>query len=80
MEGLVKLERILQLIVYCVLSHSAESDSLQSHGLDFPNKSTRVGCHFLLQETFPTQESNSCLLPLLHWQADFFATAPPGKP
>ena len=27
-------------------------------------------CHFLLQGTFPIQVSNSCLLCLLHWQAD----------
>ena len=35
---------------------------------DFPGKNTRVGCHFLLQESFRTQGSN---LRLLHWQADF---------
>ena len=43
------------------------SDSLRPHGLqparllrpwDFPGKSTRVGCHFLLQRIFPTQASN----------------------
>ena len=28
---------------------------------NFPVKNTRVDCHFLLQEIFPTQESNSCL-------------------
>ena len=28
----------------------------------FPGKSTGVGCHFLLQEIFLTQRSNSCLL------------------
>ena len=28
---------------------------------DFPGKSTGVGCHFLLQGIFPTQESNSAL-------------------
>ena len=26
--------------------------------LDFPGKNTGVGCHFLLQDIFPTQESN----------------------
>ena len=36
----------------------------------FPGKSTGVGCHFLLQEIFPTQGSNSRLLYLLHWQVD----------
>ena len=25
---------------------------------DFPGKNTGVGCHFLLQGVFPTQESN----------------------
>ena len=29
-----------------------------------------VGCHFLLQEIFPTQGLNPNLLCLLHWQAD----------
>ena len=46
------------------------SESLRPHGLsptrflclwDFPGKSTGVGCHFLLQEIFPTQGSNLCL-------------------
>ena len=43
------------------------SDSLRPHGLwptrllspwNFPGKSTGVGCHFLLQGIFPTQELN----------------------
>ena len=34
----------------------------------FLGKRTGVGCHFLLQGIFQTQESNSCLLHLLHWQ------------
>ena len=34
--------------------------------LGFPSKNTGVGCHFLLQENFPTQGSNLCLLCLLH--------------
>ena len=33
---------------------------------DFPGKNIGVGCHFLLQEIFPTQGSNTCLLHLLH--------------
>ena len=72
------------------------SDSLRPHGLapawllcpcDFPGKNTGVGCHFLLQGIFPTQELNLSLLHLLclwHCQADyyyyyFFTTEPPGK-
>ena len=47
---------------------------------DFPDKNTGVGCHFLLQGIFLTQESNSHLLHRLHCQAEFFATVPPGKP
>ena len=47
------------------------SDSLQPHGLwpiglfhpwDFPGKSARVDCHFLLQGIFPTRRSNPGLL------------------
>ena len=32
-------------------------------GWDFPVRNTGVGCHFLLQGIFPTQESNLGLLP-----------------
>ena len=42
---------------------------------DFPSKSTRAGCHFLLQGLFLTQRLN---LYLLHWQADSLLL-PPGK-
>ena len=57
------------------------SDSLCSHGLQparlicpwvFPGKSTGVGCHFFLQGTFPTQESNPCLL---HWEVILYCWA-----
>ena len=49
-------------------SRSVVSDSLRPHGLgslspwDFPDKSTGVGCHFLLQGIFPTQGLNPGLL------------------
>ena len=52
-------------------SRSVVSDSLQPHGLwltrflrpwHFPGKNTGVGCHFLLQEIFPTQGLNLGLL------------------
>ena len=52
-------------------SRSVMSDSLRPNELqptrllrpwDFPGKSTRVGCHFLLQGIFLTQESNPGLL------------------
>ena len=44
--------------------------------LDFPDKNTGVGCHFLLQGIFPTQGSNPSLLHLLHWQADSLLDLP----
>ena len=43
-------------------SRSVVSNSLRPHGLlcpwGFPGKKTGVGCHFLLQEVFPTQGLN----------------------
>ena len=47
---------------------------------DFQSKDTEVGCHFLLQGTFPIRGLNLCLLCLLHWQVDSLPLAPPGKP
>ena len=41
-----------------------------------PSKNTGMGCHFLLQEIFPSQGSNPHLLYLLHWQADSLPLAP----
>ena len=64
------------------VSRSVISDSLWPHGLlldkllcpwNFPGKNTGVGCHFLLQGIFPTQESNLCLMsPAL--AGEFFTT------
>ena len=55
-----------------IRAHSLQScPTLRSHGLqpvsflcpwDSPGKNTGVGCHFLLQGIFPTQESNPGLL------------------
>ena len=67
-----------QSVVLAVYMCSALSDSathgLSSSGLfcvwNFPGKNIRVGCHFLLQGTFPSQGSNLRLFHLLHWQAD----------
>ena len=36
--------------------------------VDSPGKNTGVGCYFILQGYFPTQELNPRLLHLLHWQ------------
>ena len=48
--------------------------------MDFPGKNTGMGCHFLLQEVFPTQGLNLCLLHLLHWQADSLPLCHLGSP
>ena len=66
------------LFISAVLNRSIVSDSFatqwavacQASQWDFTGKNTRVGCHFLLQGTFPTQGLNPYLLHLLHWQAD----------
>ena len=47
---------------------------------DFPGKNTGVGCHFLLQEIFLTQGSDSHLLHLLHWQVDSLPLSYLGSP
>ena len=69
-----------------MLSHSAVSNSLWSHGLkparllnpwDSPGKNTGASCHFLLQGIFPTLGLNPQLLHLLHCWAN---SLPPGKP
>ena len=62
-----------------VLSHFSHVRlSFRAYGLqparifcpwDSPGKDTGVGCHFLPQRIFPTQEWNPRLLRLLHWQA-----------
>ena len=60
----------------CVLSHFSHVQllcNLMDCSLcpwDFLSKNTGVGCHFLLQGIFPLQESNLCVRPLLHGQAD----------
>ena len=38
---------------------------------ELSRKEYGVGCHLLLQGSFPIQGSNPHLLCLLHWQADF---------
>ena len=65
-------------IVVTVCSVAQLRLTLRPHGLqpnrvlcpwDFPGKNTGVGCHFLFQGIFRTQESDQCLL---CWLADSF--------
>ena len=59
----------------CMLSHFSNVHLFATLGnvahqallpWDSPGKSAGVGCHALLQEVFPTQGSNLCLLWPLH--------------
>ena len=45
-----------------------------------PGKNTGVGCHFLLQGSSWPKDWTHVSLCLLHWQADSFPLALPGKP
>ena len=65
----------LVLWTFLLVNHSVVSDSLWPYELqparllcpwDFPGKNAGVFCHFLLQGLFSIQESNPCLLCLLH--------------
>ena len=47
------------------------------YACDFLGKNSGVSCHFLLQEIFPTQRSNSRLL---HWQTDALPLRHLGSP
>jgi len=73
------------LTTFLLFSCYVVSGSLQPHGLsptrsfcpwDFPGKNTGVGCPFLLQGIFLTQESNTWLI---HCQVNSLTTEPPGK-
>ena len=68
---------------------SVVPNSMRPHGLqparllcpwDSLGKNTGVGCHDLLQQIFPTQGSNSCLLCFQPWQVGSLPREPPGKP
>ena len=65
---------------YWVVSDSFATPWIVAHqaplSMGFPSKNNGVGCHFLLQGTFPTQRSNclSCIA------GGFFTAEPPGKP
>ena len=51
-----------------------------SEAMEFPRQDTWVGCHFLLQEIFPTQGSNHHLLCLLHWKLNPWLLSHQGSP
>ena len=59
------LSRVRLFATKWTIAHQAPLSWREDCPWDFPGKNTEVGCHFLLQEIFPTQGSNK---PLLHWQ------------
>ena len=48
--------------------------------MGIPRREYWSGLPFLLQGSFPTQGLNSCLLRLLHWQADSLPLSHLGSP
>ena len=62
------------------LDASVVSDSLWPLDCSLPGDDAGVGCHFLLQGTFPTQGLTLHPLWLLHLAGAFFTTEPPRKP
>ena len=61
----------------CLTLRSLWTVAYQAPLWEFPGKNTGVGCHSLLQEIFPTQGSNPCLL---DWQADSLPLSHQGSP
>lgn len=63
-------EAVLHSVSRVQLCHPMDCLAHQaSLSLDFSGRNTEVGYHFLFR-IFPAQESNPCLLSLLHQQAD----------
>ena len=65
----------MKLQYVCVLSHvwlfaTPWTVAFQAPLWESPGKKAGVGCHFLLQGIFLTQELNLCLFSLLCWQVD----------
>ena len=69
-----------KLLHWCLTLCNPMVCSPPSSSWDSPGKSTRVGCHALLQGIFLTQGSNLYLLPLLYWLGGSLPLAPAGKP
>ena len=62
--------------VQLIVTHALQPARFHCPG-NFLGKNTGVSCHFLLQGTFSTQESNLRFSHLLHWQVDSLSLAPP---
>ena len=70
----------------CVLSHvqlfwTSWTVACQAPlSMEPSSKDTGVGCHFLLQQIFPTQRYNPCLLFLLHCREILYYLSHRGSP
>ena len=64
----IRPKSLQSCVTLCDPVDCSQPDSSLSMG--FPGKNAGMGCHFLLQWVFLTQGSNSCVLCLVHWQAD----------
>ena len=82
----VHSNRMLLFKMYSCCSVTKSCPTLRPHGVqsarllclwNSAGKNTGVGCHFLLQEIFPTQGLNPCLL---HCQVDFLLQSQQGSP
>ena len=78
-QGCAEIRILVHCCCVCMLSHFSHhctmlwtvacQASLCPWILD---RNTGLGCHALLQGSFPTQRSNLHLLSLLHWQVDSY--------
>ena len=70
-----------QLLSHVRLFATPQTVALQTlQSMGFPQKNTRVDCHFPLQRIFLVQGSNLCFLCSLALAGRFFTTEPPGNP
>ena len=79
--------KCLHSYIHCLVTHPSQTlcnpvdcspPGSSVHGI-LQARNTAVGCRFLLQGIFRTQEMKPHLLHFLHWQADYWALAPPWK-
>ena len=60
--GSFRSEKIREVAQSCQTLCDAMDPTRLLHPWDFPGKNTGMGCHFLLQEIFPTEGLNPGLL------------------
>ena len=68
------LSRVLLFVTPRTIAHQAPLS------MKFSGKIAGAGCHFLVQEIFPTHGSSLCLLCFLHWQSNSLPLSHHGNP